>query len=113
MRRLAPLVLFVLAVGAALGPGLARADTPTPGDAHQRAAQDDGSSADNGGKKSSNDGKKDDAGKCPVPLPGIAGKACDAASDAAKGAVDTVTGAPGKAAGAVAGGAIDQATKWM
>ena len=61
--------------------------------------------------KSSSDGKKDDGGKCPVPLPGIAGKACDAASGAAKGAVDTVTGAPGKVAGAVAGSVLDQMTK--
>ena len=113
MRRLALLILLVLAVSAALGATTANADTPTPGDAQQQPSQDDGSGAGNGSDKSSSDGKKDDGGKCPVPLPGIAGKACDAASGAAKGAVDTVTGAPGKVAGAVAGSVLDQMTKWM
>jgi hypothetical protein len=116
MRWLAILILLVLAMSAAAGATSAHADTPTPGDAQQHASQDDASRADKGSDENSGDSKKDGGG-CPVPLPGIVGKACDTAANAAGGAVGgavgAVTGAPGKVAGAVAGSVLDQMTKWM
>ena len=55
---------------------------------------------------------KDFGDKCRPGIP-IANEIADAACDVAKTGQEQVSGAPGKIAGTVVGGALDQATEWM
>src|SRR3954447_27083631 len=77
------------------------------------AAQTGGTDPGASPEQSDNNKKKDDFGdKCRPGIPGI-DQIAEGACDLGKGAADTVTGAPGNIAKGVAGGALDQATKWM
>lgn len=82
-------------------------------------AQGVGPDADSGGAtvdneaKAKEEKKKDDFGdKCRPGIP-VVDDVAEGACDVGKGAADTVTAAPGEIAKSVAGGALDQATKWM
>jgi hypothetical protein len=66
----------------------------------------------NQGQKDEKKKDEDFGDKCRPGVPGI-NEIADAACDVAKTGQEQVTGAPGKIAGKVVGGALDQATEWM
>src|SRR4051794_9162626 len=105
LRRLS--LIFALAVIASAVPAAANAQGVGPD------ADSGGATVDNEAKAKEEKKKKDDFGdKCRPGIP-IVDDVAEGACDVGKGAADTVTGAPGDIAKSVAGGALDQATKWM
>src|SRR3954451_10433581 len=105
LRRLS--LIFALAVIASAVPATANAQGVGPD------ADSGGATVDNEAKAKEQEDKKDDFGdKCRPGIP-IVDDVAEGACDVGKGAADTVTGAPGSFAKSVAGGALDQATKWM
>src|SRR3954468_23672156 len=101
-------LIFALAVIASAVPAAANAQGVGPD------ADSGGATVDNEAKaKEEKKKKKDDFGdKCRPGIP-IVDDVAEGACDVGKGAAETVTGAPGDIAKSVAGGALDQATKWM
>src|SRR3954471_15963532 len=100
-------LIFALAVVAPAAPAAANAQGVGPD------ADSGGATVDNEAKAKEEEKKKDDFGdKCRPGIP-IVDDVAEGACDVGKGAADTVTGAPGDIAKGVAGGALDQATKWM
>src|SRR3954447_3770813 len=100
-------LIFALAVIASAVPAGANAQGVGPD------ADSGGATVDNEAKATEEEKKKDDFGdKCRPGIPGI-DQIAEGACDVGKGAADTITGAPGDIAKSVAGGALDQATKWM
>src|SRR5215218_5746928 len=101
-------LVFAVAVIACAVPATANAQGVGPD------ADSGGATVDNEAKaKEEEEKKKDDFGdKCRPGIP-VVDDVAEGACDVGKGAADTVTGAPGDIAKSVAGGALDQATKWM
>jgi hypothetical protein len=101
MRALA-VVLLLFACLAPARMAMAQSDpSPQPGDNTTE-------------RPNGEDKKKDEdfGNKCRPGIP-ILDQAADAACDVVKTGQEQVTGAPGKIAGKVVGGALDQATEWM
>src|SRR3954447_14234937 len=100
-------LIFALAVIASAVPAAANAQSVGPD------TDSGGATLDNEAKANEEEKKKDDFGdKCRPGIP-IVDDVAEGACDVGKGAAETVTGAPGDIAESVAGGALDQATKWM
>src|SRR5215217_5991609 len=100
-------LIFALAVVACAVPVTANAQGVGPD------ADSGGATVDNEANAKEEKKKKDDFGdKCRPGIP-VVDDVAEGACDVGKGAADTVTGAPGDIAKSVAGGALDQATKWM
>src|SRR4051795_1286204 len=99
-------LIFALAVIASAVPAAANAQGVGPD------ADSGGATVDNEAKAKEEEKKDDFGDKCRPGIP-IVDDVAEGACDVGKGAADTVTGAPGDIAKGVAGGALDQATKWM
>src|SRR3954453_3857294 len=77
------------------------------------AAQTGGTAPGASSEQSDNNKRDDDFGdKCRPGIPGI-DQIAEGACDVGKGAIDDVTGAPGRIAKGVATGVLNQATEWM
>src|SRR4051795_12552549 len=99
-------LIFALAVIASAVPAAANAQGVGPD------ADSGGATVDNEAKAKEEEKKDDFGDKCRPGIP-IVDDVAEGACDVGKGAADTVTGAPGDIAKGGAGGALDQATKWM
>jgi hypothetical protein len=108
MRAARLLVILAVAIIACVAPPIAGAQGVGPD------ANGGGATIDNEAKAKEQEKKKDEdfGDKCRPGVPGI-NEIADAACDVAKTGQEQVTGAPGKIAGKVVGGALDQATEWM
>jgi hypothetical protein len=109
MRTARLLVILAVAIIACAAPPTAGAQGVGPD------ANGGGATVDNEAKAKEQEKKKKDedfGDKCRPGVPGI-NEIADAACDVVKTGQEQVTGAPGKIAGKVVGGALDQATEWM
>src|SRR3954471_2571293 len=100
-------LIFALAVVAPAAPAAANAQGVGPD------ADSGGATVDNEAKAKEEEKKKDDfSDECRPGIPGI-DQIAEGACDVGKGAIDDVTGAPGKIVEGAATGALNQLTEWM